>query len=591
MEWLTKPVQWHSSRERTGFDSTQMTEGQKDLIETRFHNWYTADWDYGLTTVYFFCAVIGATALLRWGSLAWYRRSMTLGSKTKTSTFDRFVALASYTTARGWHVKALGYYSPPLAAILGVAAMSVWVIVMMLAVRPWYWPNPAMGFSPPIATRSGWISLGIMPFMIAFATKNNYVALLTRTSHERLQVFHRWSALLMYITSLVHTFPFIVEDINMGMMEMEWRTDRFNWTGVAALVPQTWLLAMSWGFMRNRYYEFFKKFHFIAAGIFMAALFIHVDYTLTSWDYFAATLALYGTVWVFRVVRATLTLGTATVTLLEDRTLRVRIAVPGARFRWTAGQHVFVRFLLGPLHWGTSHPFTIVNLPPAPAPAHDGGERANNSKHVEIEIVMRTRGGITKALERAAAAQAKGEVSLRVFVDGPYGYVGLASDLRRFDRVLLLAGGSGATFTVPLLIDLVRNKAARPADAKIQSVIAVREGGAFTWLEQELKPLSELKDSDVSQHTHVTRQHVADIDPEKGEPTSDELGALHDGRPNVFELVHAVCGEPGRVAVVACGPDEFAHDVRRAVAAEHMAVARKHSAVAEVFLHVENYSW
>ncbi|KAJ7358425.1 FAD-binding domain-containing protein, partial [Mycena albidolilacea] len=574
--WLTKPVEWHSSRDAPAPDLTMMTQDQATLIATRWHSWYTSDWDYGLTTTYFFCASIGATAFFRWGSWALHRRPATRTSTA--SAFDQLVALASYTTSRSWRLKAFGYYTPPLAAMVAAVIMIIWVMTVMLTVKPFYWPNPAMGYSPPIATRTGWISLGIMPFMIAFATKSNYVALLTRSSHERLQVFHRWSALLMYITSLVHTFPFIVEDINMGMMQMEWSTDRFVWTGVAALVPQTWLLALSWGLIRNRCYEFFKKTHFIAATIFMVALFLHVDWTLTSWDYFWATLAIYGSTWVFRVVRATLTPGTATVTVLENHTLHVRIAVP-KRFRWSAGQHVFVRFLVGPLHWASNHPFTIANAPP------EGGKQY-------LEIVLRARDGITKALlEKAASAQTKGETTpVTVFVDGPYGHSGLANDLRRFDRVLFLAGGSGASFTIPLVVDLARNTSARPAGATIQFVVAVREGGAFAWLERQLKPLAALEGSDVLRDTHVTRQSVEEIDPEKDDSHSDrDLGSLHNGRPNISELIHNLCSDPGRVAVVACGPDEFAYDVRRAVAAQQMAIAEGSPAVAEVFLHVENY--
>ncbi|KAK7044663.1 FAD-binding domain-containing protein [Favolaschia claudopus] len=583
MTWNRKlldyPITWQTAHERKGFDFTQITPEQGKLIQSRFHNWYTADWDFALTTVYFFCAAIGVAALFRWGSWALHRRSAV--PRSRASAFDRLVAILSYTTSRVWRFKVFGnYYTPPLAAIIAIGAMFIWVMALMLGPKPFYYPNPVMGHSPPIATRTGWMSIGIMPFMIAFASKTNYVALLTRTSHERLQVFHRWSALLMYMTSLVHTFPFIVRDINEGMMEMNWATDRFYWTGVAALVPQTWLLAMSWGFIRNRYYEFFKKMHFIAASIFMAALFCHVNFFLTSWHYFWATLALYGTVWVYRVVRATLTPGTAIVSVLEDRTLHIRIAVPNS-FRWAAGQHVFVRFLFGPLHWASSHPFTIANVPAVGEP--------NGAGLQQIELVLRARYGITKALEKAAA---KGKTCISVFVDGPYGHVGLASDLRRFDRVLFLAGGSGASFTIPLLIDLERNRSSRPADATTRFVVAVREGGAFTWLERQMKPLNDLETIGVAQSTHVTRQKVEEIDPEKGDSKSDDnFGSLQNGRPNIYELVRELCEEPGRVAVVACGPDEFAHDVRSAVAAEQLSLALGRGVASEVFLHVENYSW
>ena len=40
------------------------------------------------------------------------------------------------------------------------------------------------------------------------------------------------------ITSLIHTFPFIVQNIREGEMVLDWNTSPFCWTGVAALVPQ-----------------------------------------------------------------------------------------------------------------------------------------------------------------------------------------------------------------------------------------------------------------------------------------------------------------------------------------------------------------
>jgi hypothetical protein len=40
------------------------------------------------------------------------------------------------------------------------------------------------------------------------------------------------------ITSLVHTFPFIINDIMMGEMVSQYKLSPWYWTGVAALVPQ-----------------------------------------------------------------------------------------------------------------------------------------------------------------------------------------------------------------------------------------------------------------------------------------------------------------------------------------------------------------
>ncbi|KAI5892188.1 uncharacterized protein SCHCODRAFT_02501851 [Schizophyllum commune H4-8] len=389
--------------------------------------WYRADWDYGQTTIAFFCAGIGAATLL-YATLA-------SGRSVRPTILNRLVAGCRYASARQYRVQSLGWYSPPLAAILVVASMTIFVFALMLAVRPYYWPNMAMGHSMPIATRSGWIAIAIMPFMIVFATKVNFVGMLTGVSHERLQVFHRWSAVLMYIPSLVHTFPFIVMNIREGTMVENWETSVFYWTGVAALVPQTYLVILSWGIFRNKYYEIFKN----AAGIFMAALFVHVNFRLSSWDYFFGTAAAWALAWLIRFARSVYNSGftglPATLDVLSERQpdilntglVRVRINAP-RRVRAAPGQHVFLRFLGAGVHSLTSHPFTIAGL-----------READGSTLRELEVVFRVHGGTTAAL--AARAAGKVGLGMRVLVDGPYG--GVHVTLAAYNRVLLLAGGSG----------------------------------------------------------------------------------------------------------------------------------------------------
>ncbi|KAJ7440264.1 hypothetical protein FB451DRAFT_1443575 [Mycena latifolia] len=238
-------------------------------------------------------------------------------ARKSASVLDRVTATFRFLTSRQFHVHTAGWYAPPLEAIVAVAIMTIFVLALMLGPRPYYWAVMAMGDSPPIATRSAWIALGIMPFMIAFATKVNFIRMLAGTSHGKLQVFHRWSAVLMHIASVGHAFPFIVREIRAGTMVASWNTSSLYWTGVAALVPQTYLIALS--------------LHFIAANIFMAALFIHVAFILTSWDYFFATAALYGTVWLARFLHLTRAGHPATITSAMPDLLAVRIPVPRGR--------------------------------------------------------------------------------------------------------------------------------------------------------------------------------------------------------------------------------------------------------------------
>ncbi|KAJ7683212.1 FAD-binding domain-containing protein [Mycena rosella] len=572
--WLKKPVLWHSSRVPSGYDYDAMTDEQKLLIVTRWHDWYTADWDYGQTTLAFFCAAILASAIIN--RFAWFRARSAISENGKAGPrfVDKLTAAFRYTGARQFHLRATNWYAPPLAAILGVAGMLVFITgvissrfhFLMLAVRPFYWPSEEMGHSPPIATRAGWISIAIMPFMIAFATKVNFIGLLTGTSHEKLQVFHRWSALFMWVTSLVHTFPFIINDIMMGEMVSSYKTSPWYWTGVAALVPQTYLIALSWGIFRNPYYEIFKKLHFIASGIFMAALFIHVNFRLTSWDYFWATAAIYAVAWLARVVRTLYITGLglpATIESAGPALIKLTVRAP-ARLSWTPGQHVFVRVLGLGVHTLTSHPFTVSSL------------RASGA----AELVLRVHGGLTRALAARVAAAPAGWAT-RVVLDGPYG--GLHVPLAAYERVYLLAGGTGATFTLPLFADLAEKlKAGGIACQRVEFVIAVPDSDTYEWMEPTVTAAAaQLPLAAVGVRVHFTRVEAA-----KGSDASVDV--VHE-RPVLADIVREAHASASKVAIIACGPDAFLYDVRNAVAEAQLVIADGFGRCKDLFLHTETY--
>lgn len=125
---------------------------------------------------------------------------------------------------------------------------------MTLGPQPYYWPNTptlSYGSSPPIATRTGWMALACLPFMIVLPTKANMIASLTGVSHERLIVFHNWVGWAMFALALVHTFPFIVFHIWKGDMVNVWNTSVVYWTGVVALIAQAYLQVFSLRFIRS----------------------------------------------------------------------------------------------------------------------------------------------------------------------------------------------------------------------------------------------------------------------------------------------------------------------------------------------------
>jgi ferric-chelate reductase len=88
---------------------------------------------------------------------------------------------------------------------------------------------------------------------------------------------------MMYILALIHTFPYIIYHQRKGDMSQQWNTSVAYWTGVVALLAQTWLTFAALVPIRRRWYEFFKSTHLIAAVIFIIFFFVHCDFRLPSW--------------------------------------------------------------------------------------------------------------------------------------------------------------------------------------------------------------------------------------------------------------------------------------------------------------------
>jgi hypothetical protein len=292
-------------------------------------------------------------------------------------------------------------------------------------------------------------------------------------------------------------------------------------------------------------------------------------------DYFWATLAVWGSAWLIRVLRTFYNSSTslsAEVSALPDATLlQVSIDAP-ARLAWGPGQHVFLRFLDLGLHAFSSHPFTVASLPPTNA----AGTRT-------MHIVIRVHGGFTAALARSIAGRAS--VRLPVWVDGPYG--GVPAGLNAYDTVLLLAGGSGArgllscgsgtdvapgaSLVAPLLADFAA-QSGRTAQ-RVQVVFALRTKGLlhspgrhrrltcgaaeYGWLEDGVRAAQQAHGARLTAHVHITgvhdehAAHASATNSEDDEKQSATGTVFAEGRPDLRALVRDECaGAVGRVAIV-----------------------------------------
>ncbi|KAL1988613.1 hypothetical protein VTN96DRAFT_9008 [Rasamsonia emersonii] len=591
--WLDQPVMLHSSRA----DKCTLTPAQCAYRSGHWRYWYQADHVYGLATIYFTCAAIGVFALAHFFSTYAPPRLSRNRLSNSIRAVLRYLSYRGVPSVRAW-------WSPGIGVTLLILAGIAYFFGLMLGPKPYYWPTTAnFGSSPPIATRSGWMALGLLPFVLALSAKANLISAATGISYEKLQIFHHWTSYAMFVLALVHTFPFIVHHIGKGDMVMQWKTQVTYWTGVAAIIPQAYLTFMSLPWIRNRYYEFFKATHILAAVVFVVFFFFHCDFRLTSWDYFIATGSIYFFSLFYSVVRTHLFHGlhTATLTLLPCGLLEVRIRTI---ISWTPGQHVFIRFLTLGIHSLTAHPFTISSA------VHETEKCGHPS---EMTFYIKPRAGITARL--AKLAEARPNISVRVLLDGPYGGVNTDA-VRRVDTLLVVAGGSGASFSLGIVDDALRRcHIYQKTGQRIQIVYASRQRAVAEWYAREMESLLSSSDSaseddeekenkNVSASIYITcneSESPSESDstaektiPTKQTPTSENNTIQiykGQGRPNLQAIISSCSARCKNIGVVVCGPVAMIQDVRDAVAEEQLRVLREKNQRTEVYLHAEYFSW
>jgi predicted ferric reductase len=131
----------------------------------------------------------------------------------------------------------------------------------------------------------------------------------------------------------------------------------------------------------------------------------------------------------------------------------IRIVLDRSASRAVPGSHLFL--WMPKIRAMETHPFTISSVNP-------------------IELVVAAHDGFTKDL-LVYATKYPG-ASLRASMDGPYGTL---PSFILYDQVILIAGGSGASFTFGIAVDLVR-RLSPESKTVINFIWIVREQGIFT---------------------------------------------------------------------------------------------------------------
>lgn len=340
-----------------------------------------------------------------------------------------------------------------------------------------------------IAYRAAWVSVCQVPLVFLLAQKNSIVGMLIGSSHERLNWIHRTVARCLLFTVTIHFGFFYREWWYYDVIQSEFQMMPMVKYGIGCWSILIWITFSSFAPIRGIRYEIFVVQHILSFVAFLTLLMFHVPnyaqvYVWIAIGFYAFDRAV-RSLWLFYrnfgpfhpKTRTKFFSAKATITALPGCATRITIPNPPVR-SWSPGQHVFISIpRISPFQ---SHPFTIASPP--------------SSTTKELVFVARAHAGFSRRLFNRASSQlpktsspAK-ENPLTVFLDGPYG---CPPNFLQYDTLILIAGSTGVTFTIPILLHALESTKAG-CIRRIQFIWVVKEGRQLEWFAGEISRALDL---------------------------------------------------------------------------------------------------
>lgn len=288
-----------------------------------------------------------------------------------------------------------------------------------------------------------------MILAVLLALKNTPLSPLAGRSYESLNVLHRSCGYLTIALMALHSCAYAAGLVGSGARSVLMTAGTYgaDVAGVAMLL----IVATANGLVRRRNYEFFYVAHITLISITFVAVCFHTSRAAAQ--AFTMACVMIGLWLLDRSLRLSRWIyyapcNYASLTPLPQRATRVTLRRP---MRGAPGSHAFL-YIPGVRRF-QAHPFTMIAQQP-------------------VEFVISARDGFTKALYEAAC-QKPGR-SMRVGIEGPYGALPNVHD---FDRVILFAGGSGATFTFAFALEWARKARSATDQRTLEFVWSIRSSG------------------------------------------------------------------------------------------------------------------
>ncbi|KAK1057995.1 hypothetical protein LTR74_013763 [Friedmanniomyces endolithicus] len=493
--------------------------------------------------------------------------------------------------------------SKPLQHLFGrVSRLQLLILSILLAYlllfsllgityRTWLTPIPASPLHNTrttlggFADRLGALASALTPFTVLLAMRESVLSLVTGVPYQHFNFLHRWTGRVIFVQAVVHTVAWTVVEGRLYQPQpgvyREFIGQQYIVFGVVPMGVITLMLVLSSKTAIRWFgYEFFRVGHWGLAVVYLGACWGHWD---KLWRWMVASLVLVVLDQVVRWVRvvylhcgagkrsnfgfhcAQARITTLCSSVDNDLVLHLDFT-HDHRSPWQAGQHFHLTF--PSLSIWQSHPFTPSSLPNP------------NSTLQQHTYLLRVRKGITARL-----AALGNSATLPVILSGPYGR---AFPSYGAQNLLAVAGGTGVTFTLPIVREALRQRVACGPEFAVEFVWVVKRARDLLWVREELAELRGIAEGwrGLGVRVFVTRETEGQYDgsqaKENGSSTVSELVGLLSGASRcsvsflggrhpaiagvIGSFVERAAMVGGSVEVVGSGPEAMGSDVRSAVA-------------------------
>ncbi|KZT29767.1 hypothetical protein NEOLEDRAFT_1127587 [Neolentinus lepideus HHB14362 ss-1] len=479
------------------------------------------------------------------------------------------------------------------------------------------------------SNRAGGLAAVQFPLITALGTKNNVISLLTGVSYEKLNNLHRMAARVLFVLLWIHAGPKFAAGITSAEASEQWLQFGFlAGFGFAALI------VISLRPVRAAAYEFFFYTHFALAFLILLGGYFHLaEFKLQKyiWPSFLVwgldrfirlARVLYFKLTPYIVARPEITsAGIETKAYAEPLTPDlVRLCVPRPPgFSWSPGQVAYVivpSISRLPIE---AHPFTIASLCDSEMEKQSPLSEKGREHWSDLVFLINAQAGFTKRLANHAS---KGRQDpLTVLIDGPYGH---SPDLSGSDELVVVAGGTGISYALPMLLAAAKKGTCR----RVLFIWSIRDPSHLRWVapalmkaismaparmsmsisvyitsstKLDLPKLLDTFDSDAQSLRSSFNRSEESVFTEKklgGGPSVSGLLDLHAvqisyGRPNFDSILYdEMLNADGHMTVGVCGSQAIARAVRSALKVNPFAGANGVlKGGPSVTLHVESFGY